>query len=525
MAATQSFNAVRVKNLPVLILILFNVVVGLLTFRSYGFSLDEPLFYGYADAIGYAYNPFEWVKPDFDLERAFGPSPWDHKNRGPAYLLLARIPAHLLQSLGLDQASAWHLVNFLAFQVCIYFFYILARRWMHPCAAFFATALFSTQPVLWEHAFINPKDPPFEMFFLISLELGFRMSEYLATAPPDEKPTRLLKHILLPGIVLGLATSIRILGPLAGLLVGLHFLLQRKSTRLGWFAAYAGIAIMAMFVSWPYLWESPLRNFISTLTFMADNPTDLRVLFYGEIYRADNLPLRYLPSLLLFTLTEPVWPLAFLGGIVALFRSFRKQLDWKTLLPTLLWFILPLVYVLVSRPTMYDGFRHFMFIVPPLFILTGLAVDALFEKFSSAWLRIPVLGLLLLPGILAYNQLHPYEYTYYNQFAGGTRQAAARFETDYWLTCYKEAMEKAQVLAPMHPTIFVRREGYIAAYYASQGITVIDGGEIRASPQKGEYILDNSRANPAIQKYAGSKDMIVIQRQGAVFCTVYLDTK
>ena len=64
----------RIKNLPVLLLILVNIVIGLRTFRDYGFSLDEPLFYGYADSIGYAYNPVNWFSGHFDLEaNAYGP--------------------------------------------------------------------------------------------------------------------------------------------------------------------------------------------------------------------------------------------------------------------------------------------------------------------------------------------------------------------------------------------------------------------------------------------------------------------
>jgi len=514
----------RIKHIPVLILILFNVVVGLFTFRDYGYSLDEPLFYGYADAIGYAYDPRHWFQPDFDLERAYGPSPWDHRNRGPAYLILARGPSHLLQSLGLDQASAWHLVNFLAFQIGIYFFYALARRWLNPWAAFFATALFSMQPVLWEQAFINPKDPPFEVFFLISLELGFRMADQLASAPPDEKPVVFIRQILLPAIFLGLTTSIRVLGPLAGLLVVFYFLLLKKPRRFGWLFVYGLTAVLAMFASWPYLWEGPIRNFIGTLTFMADNPTELRVLFYGEIYRADNLPLRYLPALLLFTLTEPVWPLAFIGAVVAVALGLRNRIEWRSLLAVCLWLAIPMVYVLLSRPPMYDGFRHFMFIVPPLFILAGIAVQALFERLRAGLFRVGIIALLLLPGILAYVQLHPFEYTYYNQFIGGTRQAAARFETDYWLTCYKQAVEQAGHLASIEPRIFVRREGYIASYYAAPGITIIDGSHTTGAPAVGDYILDASRANPAIQKFAGTTNFIVIERQGAVFCIIYLNT-
>ncbi|MGE5251918.1 MAG: hypothetical protein ACM3QS_17070, partial [Bacteroidota bacterium] len=474
-AMTTSSPPPRIKNLPVLLLILANVIAGLFTFRDYGMSLDEPLFYAYADALGYAYSPAEWLKPGFDLEQAFGPSPWDHRNRGPAYLLLARGPAHLFQRAGLDQASSWHLVNFLSFQVGVFFFYVLARRWMSPWAAFFAAALFSWQPVLWEHAFINPKDPPFLVFFLISLELGFRMADQLAAAPAEEKPRRLFGYTLLPAILLGLTTSIRVLGPLAGVLVALYLLL-RKPSRRAWlgFAAYGIIAILVMFASWPFLWEAPVRNFMSTLTFMADNPTELRVLFYGEIYRADNLPLRYLPALLLFALTEPVWPLAAAGGLVAVVRARARAIEWRSLLATFLWLAIPLVYVLLARPPMYDGFRHFMFIVPPLFLLAGLAVDALFIRLRNVLLRAAVILALLLPGLAADVQLHPYQYTYYNSFVGGTGQAARSFETDYWFTCYKDAMQRINRLGFQHPRVFVRRESALASYYASPQVTVVN---------------------------------------------------
>jgi hypothetical protein len=166
-----------------------------------------------------------------------------------------------------------------------------------------------------------------------------------------------------------------------------------------------------------------------------------------------------------------------------------------------------------------------MFIVPPLFILGGIAVEALFERVRSAWLRVPIMALLLFPGILAYFQLHPFEYTYYNQFIGGTSQAASRFETDYWLTCYKPAMERANELALYQPRIFVRREGYIASYYAAPGVEVIDGSFTRTMPQLGDYVLEDSRVNPSIQKYAQATNFIVIERQGAVFCIIYRKTK
>src|SRR5512144_667111 len=111
---------------PILLLLAVNILAGLFVFRDYGLSWDEPLFYDYGDALGYAYSPHEWLSGHFDVSRSYGSSGDDHKTRGPAYLLLAREPVYLLEGFGLDQASAWHLINFLFFQIGVYFLYRLA---------------------------------------------------------------------------------------------------------------------------------------------------------------------------------------------------------------------------------------------------------------------------------------------------------------------------------------------------------------------------------------------------------------
>lgn len=510
----------RIPHFPVWLLIIGNLIIGLQIYRHYGMTIDEPYFYGYADAIGYAYSPQEWFSGHFDLNQAYGPSAGDHANRGPAYLLLARGPAHLLQALGLDQGSAWHLTNFLFYQIGIYFFYVLCRRWMSPWAAFAATALFNAQPVLWEHAFINPKDPPFLVFFLLSLEFGFRMADQLATRQAGEKPLQTVGHLIFPAIVLGLTTNIRIIGPLAGVLVAFYLLLKAPPRRLLWLIPYGLIALLTLFVTWPYLWAAPIRRFVEVVTFMSHNPTELRVLFAGQIYRANDLPRRYLPALLIYNLTEPVWPLAFLGSLLALLRFTQKTLAWKSLLATLGWFVIPFAYVLWQRPPMYDGFRHFLFIVPPIFVLGGLALEWLFTWLQPAWVRLLLLAALLYPGIQAGWRLHPYEYIYYNQFAGGTKQATLSYESDYWLTCYKEAVQKFNRRVKRPATLYVRREGFLAEAYAARGLTIIDVSKTGQATPPWQFELRNARANPDLQKLRQEPAFIQVQRDGVVLCAI-----
>jgi len=124
---------------------------------------------------------------------------------------------------------------------------------------------------------------------------------------------------------------------------------------------------------------------------------------------------------------------------------------------------------------------------------------------------------LLLPGIIPGFRLHPYQYTYYNQFVGGTREAVNRFETDYWLTCYKEAVEQLIPFAEEPINLYVKREFYIAAYYAPENIDVQTYR--RKFVTRGDYVLLHSRANPGLQVLKDVNPYFMrVERDGAIFC-------
>jgi len=511
---------------PIIILITVNIIVGMFIFRDYGTSWDEPLFYSYGDALGYAYSPTEWVSGHFDLYNSYGASGDDHKNRGPAYLFLARNFVYGLEALGSDSASAWHLINFLFFQLGIYFLYRISKRWMSKEAAFFTAVFFSTQPLLWGHAFINPKDPPFLTFFLASMCFGFEMVDAIAQNTTDKT-----KKIILASFFLGIATSIRVLGPFAGLLVFIYFLSKKTTIKefSAWrsFILYGFIVVAVMFATWPFLWENPFKNFVNVFLFMSDNPTQLSVLFRGEIYRAGDLPRRYFPFMLSTTLTEPTIPLFVAGVILGFWKVFKNRTTNKayrdqlvTLLLALSWFSILAAYILIRKPAMYDGIRHFLFILPPIFIFIGLAVQFILDNVSSSWLRAGIGMLLILPGITGMIKLHPYEYAYYNSFIGGTDGAFRNYETDYWLTCYKDAVEELNTLTTEPVNLFVKREPYIAAFFANENISIQNLRTAFNEVQSGDYVLVNTRTNEDKSTFKDAPVVIETKRGNATFCIV-----
>ena len=502
---------------PILLLLIVNIAVGLITFRSFGLSWDEPLFYNYANALPYAYNPSEWFSGNFNLQNAYGASGTDHANRGPAYILIARPFVSLVESLGADNASAWHLINFLTFQLGVYLLYRFTVRWMSQTSALAASALFAWQPLLWGHAFINPKDIPFLVFFIGSMYFGFEMVDEIA-----QNGRAKFTRVFAAAFFLGIATSIRVLGPLAAILTGLYAFIQLKKIKfielVKHFAIYGILTLLISFIVWPYLWTAPLQKFIEVFSFSSDNPTQLTVLFMGQQYRADELPRRYLLTLLGYTLTEPVWLLFITGLVVGFWKANNQQRIALAL--TLLWFIIPAGYVVLRQPPMYDGFRHFLFILPPVFIFSGFAFGMIFDLIKTNWARILVVSAILAFGIIPSIQLHPYEYAYYNSFIGGTKGAFREYETEYWLTCYREAVLTFSKEAPAGSQLFVMREAYIAAYYASPDITIRDHRTEAKDAQAGDYILVNSRSNEDRKILKDVPPFLTVSRNGAIFCAI-----
>jgi hypothetical protein len=518
-----------IRKQPIIILLIINLLIGIFTFQDYGYSWDEPLFYEYADALQYAYSPKEWFSRNFDLQNAFGASASDHANRGPAYIIIV-YPIVSFFKLFLDNASAWHLINFLTFQLGVYLFYRFASRFVETWSAFLATVLFASQPVFWGHSFINPKDIPFLVFFIGSMVFGFEMvNDFVSHRKIN------FRKILLASFFMGIATSIRVLGPLAALLTALYAMSQIKHIKffvfIKLFAMYGFLSLLFSFVAWPYLWTNPLQTFIQVFAFMSDNPTQLNVLFMGNHYQAGEVPRRYILTLLGYTQTEPVWILFLLG----LFLAFWKSSNQKriTLFIILLWFLIPLAYVLLRRPSMYDGYRHFLFILPPVFIFAGFAFEKLFELFSNRrgdpsglikspnhYWRVALTIFILAFGIIPIIQLHPYQYAYYNNFIGGVGGAFRNYETEYWLTCYREAVLELNEITNEPVNLFVRREPYIADYYANENISIRDFRTEQNQMQTGDYYLVNTRSNEDLRFMRDVPAIITIERQDATFCII-----
>ena len=103
----------------------------------------------------------------------------------------------------------------------------------------------------------------------------------------------------------------------------------------------------------------------------------------------------------------------------------------------------PPAYAIVVRSVVYDGLRHFLFLVPPLIVMAAVTAVVLPRAITRSRNIVVSVLALALTGMLgrqihAMVQLHPYQYIYFNELIGGMPGAAGNYDTDYYGASYKE---------------------------------------------------------------------------------------
>ena len=164
-------------------------IAGLLTFDQYGESWDDRSLQKYAVLSMQAYTT--WSQQGY-----IEVDPTNLGYYGPFFVSMVAVGSQFFQIfLPFQLPDLRHLIYFLTWFAGILAFHSIAKRWLSQLPAIGATLLYVTQPLLWGHVFINPKDTPFLAFFTISLALGFKMIDSLhkiSLTPLDASQKRTL---------------------------------------------------------------------------------------------------------------------------------------------------------------------------------------------------------------------------------------------------------------------------------------------------------------------------------------------
>ncbi len=323
--------------------------------------------------------------------------------------------------------------------------------------------------------------------------------------------------VILFGILLGLTTSVRVIAPFAGLIIAAIALIKNPRKSFPLLVGASVWAILVCYFTWPYLWDAPVKSFIKSLSLMSQFPLSLPILFNGAYFNPSGLPYSYVPVLMSIQFTEPIVVLFWMGVLIS-FRHFRvKPLQNELLVLFLLWFVLPITYFILSLSPLYDNFRQLLFIVPPIFLMVGLTLEKLLDRIKSIAIYSAVAVLLLLPGVYSMVNLHPYEYAYYNSFAGGTRGAFRKFEMDYWMTSFHELAKDLNQSAPENSKVVIfGRVNTITPYLRSDLIAEDIQGNTFELNGGYDYAVLSSRWEQDTH-YSEAPVLAIVERDGAIF--------
>lgn len=329
----------------------------------------------------------------------------------------------------------------------------LGRRLGGPVAGLLALLLLATCPLYVGHMFINAKDGPFAVAMAVAL-LG-------VVRACDEYPRLTPATIALVGIGFGLSIGSRIMGgfalfyalfPLA-LIVGAQARARgpgAAAQELGevLYACFPGLILgyLVMGLVWPWGVLEPLNPLRAVGYFSAFFERPWKELFGGEMILVPDMPRSYVPTLLALKLPELLLALGLAGVAAAFVTAARAGAPNRraALLAAALAATLPVIVTVAERPAMYNGIRHFVFILPPLAALAGLAGAWVLQRIAPYGQVARAAGIaVLLAGLVSpaieMARLHPLEYTHFNRVAGGGRAADDRYMLDYWALSLTDA--------------------------------------------------------------------------------------
>jgi hypothetical protein len=432
----------------------FQFLLIVSTFQDYGMSWDQPGLHEYGETIVRFYSSLghDTTAQTHEL-RFYG-----------GFFELSAKAVEVLTRLGWLEAR--NLTSALFGLLGVWATFRLGMVAFGPLVGLTAALFLTLTPAYYGHQFINPKDMPFAALYVLSLSYVVAM----ALEFPEMRLTNTIKAGLSIGAALGARAGgvVLILLMVGGLCVSAlcnlsgrdRRLLTKKllTTGVTHACTVIGLAWCVMLLSWPFAWRRhsgwplfgiPKFNapFVALKVF-SKFPWNSTVFFDGRLLKWSDLPSDYLVTLFANCLPEFVLAGWFLG-IVAILRAYRAghRVFARTTLAWLILFVAgagPLAGILLTHAFLYDNFRHVLFTLPPLIILSAAGVWAFVRLFTNETVRLGLLVVYFL-GVLTtiadMRALYPYEYTYCNHLiAGGMLQANQRFEMEYWGTSFREAV-------------------------------------------------------------------------------------
>lgn len=351
--------------------------------------------------------------------------------------LFSRFSAPLLSTY-----TSRHLLNAVFGWIAVVYTVKIIHEHVSSRAAWIGFFLFCISPRFLGHCMNNPTDIPFAALFTTTIYYILKLERKY----PFSSKKLLGALVISCALTLGVRVGAFLLVVYGWLMLSYLLFLERKALtaqqvrRVIIIATACSLMVLPLgCIFWPWASLDPFLRPIQAFSEMAKFSWFGTLLFKGEYYSAQNLPIDYIP--IWFLVSTPYVVLLGLILFIGLLSIKRKD---PLLVQIFILIIFPPLFIICRSSVIYDGLRHLLFVYPSVIIASAIGFDAIFVKCTNFIQRMLFLVIFLLGSYhpLSYMVRNfPYWTVYFNHPSQGVKYAFGTFELDYWANCFRDSLE------------------------------------------------------------------------------------
>ena len=360
--------------------------------------------------------------------------------------------------------SAYNLFSVIMGSLGIGILFLFISELINPTLAIISSLTLALLPRYFGHLHNNMKDIPQATLFTLSLFLFYRY---------HNRPV--FRNLLSVILALSLSLLTKINAVFIPLIVAFWYLLpfhlSSFKKRIKTLAIPLSSAFILMFLFWLIIWDHPVDRFFESISTYTTSTTNMPVLYFGKIYYSGvNIPWHYPFGMLAVTTPLPIL-IFFIIGLFILIKSMKNRNKSSWLI--FLWFFIPLLRFLKPQMLVIDDIRHFMEIVFPLSVISGIGIvqtmlllkKAVRTIRYSACYHFSIYFFYFIYLLWQIISVHPYQTSYFNEMINLSKKNSELFDIDFWTISYKSGMNWLNKYAPYGSKITVAMAPDIAKLY------------------------------------------------------------
>ena len=399
----------------------------------------------------------------------------------------------------LDPIDAFHLFPILLVSSFLVVFYFFISKRLGKWVSLFSILFMGTFPRLWGDMHFNVKDIPEMVFFGLAL---------LAFWGWFENPS--WKRAVLVGLAGGVALGVKANALFLPVVFILGFwpiapkaMWNYIKTHYFQYILMLASGLITYFLSWPYLYLDPSNviNYFSYI-FSQGGRTSTSIIWSWQPL---SITIAVIPEIMLLCLVIGLY-----FSIIQIRK--KKGIVYRI---AIIWFLVPIIRILIPPSVNFDGIRHFLEFVPAAALLAGMGAASIINLIGKQNKKTVIASgislFLLITTNTAFNikEFGSYQYIYFNRIwgglAGGKEKFGANEATDYWGSSYRKGLKWLSENADRDSKLYVAVANHIVklvdSIWLRDDIEVIDAPQIANSINKGKsvyimFITRPSHYNP-----------------------------